>query len=267
MPSDPEVAPDLATSANAAPATPPVEGSPAPKGEDALRMPVPGIRPAPAPGPSVDLASVRPLLGSAVPAPAPRGRSINLGEILDQFGGLLRRIEKLEADQAGAIRAVRQQVDGAVERLKRQMDNFVEAAERHAEDRAREVGEKVDARYAGEFARLNQGLETIANACKAMTEAHQLIQAVGNEAAKAARGASTMAAKIDILAKTVDEVRSELGSDIDAVQSQGKAATDKAQADAEAALKGVKALQNVEGRVATLENWRKNLAQKGTGGR
>lgn len=264
MPVDPTPAPDHPAGA----ANGPAPAAPV-AGEDALRVPMPPGVPR-KPPPEVDLANIRPLLGSAVPA-RPQGRSFNLASLLDRMLEHDSKIIKLEDSQVKFFADCRKRLEAEIESLKACVQAAIDSVQDRAEARAREIASKIDERYADKFAKMDEAISVLTSGCAAMSEAHRLVAEAAEQSNAAAKKASVMAAKIDILAGKVDEVRNELGSDIGAVQSMAEAAIKTPRADAAAALKlanqSAKDLQAMNGRLTCMENWRKVQAQKGTGRR
>jgi hypothetical protein len=214
---------------------------------------------------------IRPVVGRAVPEQPRPGRSINLGEIRDQFGRILNRIESLEKGQVQFFADCRKRLGAEIDALKKTTQEEVGALYVAAEERARVVAAKIDERYAGKFAQVEDALKVLASGCDAMSEAHKLIADASTQSNKAAQQAVTMAAKIDILAGNVDQIKRELGSELDAVQANVKAAADKAVADAAAALKlanqAAKDVQGSNGRLVKVEGVCERLSKAGTGRR
>lgn len=276
MPRDPEVAPEPATSANAGPAAPPVEGGQAVPavpgrvaGEDALRMPMPpGVPRNPPAG--VDLATVRPLMGSAVPA-QPAARSINIGGLVDLVREVMSRMDKLDAERAKFYIEAKARVDSEIAALKRQMENFCEAAQQHAEDRAREVGELVDARYAQEFSSMRALRTGVGEVLQKISAEADVNKKAAEAAVKESARVGLANTKIDLLAGQMDKLKSDLTTLVAATKDVliGKTAT--AVEEASKALRDAgqvsKDFSVLNGRVQALENWRTLQARKGTGGR
>lgn len=271
MPRNPEVAPDPATSANAGPARPPVEGSAAPAGEDALRVPMPAGVPARTPPPgTVDLANVRPLMGSAVPA-APRPQAINLGGLVDMVREVVVRMGRLEDERAKFYAEIRKEVGEAVERAKAQAEMVVDEAMVQSANRAREIGAKIDERYAGEF-------EAMRTLRKGVGDLLQNLSGVAEDAKKAAEAATAQAArvglantKIDMLSASFDRLKTDLSSkaaaDGDALAKKVGVAVDDASKALRDAGQAAKDFSLLNGRVQALENYRERAAKAGTGRR
>lgn len=271
MPRNPEVAPDPATSANAGPARPPVEGSAAPAGEDALRIPMPAGIPARTPPPgTVDLANVRPLMGQAVPA-APRPQAINLGGLVEMVRDVVVRMDKLEADRARFFAEASRRLDGEIACLKSEVSGAIEAIMVQAENRARVVGAKIDERYAGEF-------EAMRSLRKGVGDLLQNLSGVAEDAKKAAEAATAQAArvglantKIDMLSASFDRLKTDLSSkaaaDGDALAKKVGVAVDDASKALRDAGQAAKDFSLLNGRVQALENYRDRASKAGTGRR
>jgi uncharacterized protein YoxC len=213
-------------------------------------------------------------MGVGVPAQAqapapPSGRSINIADFVDRVIDLQARLSRLEENQIKFFADCRARLDREIQATKAASNKMADVVAEAADRRAAAVGKKIDERYAGKFARMDEALVVIADGCKNMNEAHGLIEAVAKEASRAALQAQTMAAKVDILAETVNQNKKALNARVDEGRAGIKASVDKALADADAAAKvanrATTDVQLVGGRVAKLERLGERLGRAGEG--
>jgi len=223
----------------------------------------------PLPG-AVDLANVRPLMGQAVPA-APRPQAINLGGLVEMVRDVVVRMDKLEADRARFFAEASRRLDGEISRLRAETQAACEAIGSRAEDRAREIGARIDHRYAGEF-------EAMRTLRAGVGDLLQNLSAVADESKKAAEAATAQAGrvglantKIDMLSASFDRLKTDLASkaaaDGEALVKKITAAVDDASKALRDAGQAAKDFSLLNGRVQALENYRDRASKAGTGRR
>jgi hypothetical protein len=228
------------------------------KGSDAVAMPHPNLPLGPLPPPFVPVPE-------PFPAGAPGARVINLGEMLDRVFSLGARLDKLGGDRVKFFADCRQRLDREIEALKKSVRGEIGGIREGADLAAKEIGGKIEERYAEHFRTVKMLDE---NAAEALFLINTQFKDSG-DAVKTANAASGkalhFAGKLDILLADFAKLKAAVGTQVATVKGELAGRCEEAKAAADLAAKTAdsvaKDVPKLNARVAALEEFRNRQIQ------
>lgn len=229
-----------------------------PKGSDAIAMPHPNLPLGPLPPPFIPAPA-------PFPAGAPGARVLNLGDMFSKVFEVTARMGKLEEDRVKFFADCRQRLDREIEALKKSTCGEIDVVRAEADQAAREIGGKIEERYAEHFRTVKMLDENAAEALATNNIQLETARRALETANAAASKATSFSAKLDILLGDFGKLKAAVGTQVASVKGELAGRCEEAKAAADLAAKTADSLTKdvpkLNARVTALEAFRDRQIQ------